>query len=152
MQASMDMPSGIVSCNSTNAMREMNDIISYVGNVELYVHHDINIPEIIEGPLLLTRAVSNDKEVLDAHDEGDNSDSDVSLHEDTRSSDSVWSLGSDKTDDEQVSIVELAKEVRKKRRNAKRSRRNKSKATATDLHNAIGNKQQDDHVDELVVP
>ncbi|GKV31904.1 hypothetical protein SLEP1_g40561 [Rubroshorea leprosula] len=95
----------------------MNDIISYAGNVELYVDHDINIPEIVEGPLLLTRDVSKD--------EGDNSGSDVCVHGDegnlgcekssdvdsgsddvsvidweTSSDDSAWSLGSDKTDDE----------------------------------------------------
>ncbi|GLU05056.1 hypothetical protein SLE2022_221780 [Rubroshorea leprosula] len=125
MQPWMDMPDGLVSCNSDSAIREMNDIISYAGNVELYVDHDINIPEIVEGPLLLIGDVSKD--------EGDNSGSDVSVHGDegnlgsekssdvdsgsddvsvidweTSSNDSAWSLGSDKTDDEQVSIAKLA--------------------------------------------
>ncbi|GKU89134.1 hypothetical protein SLEP1_g3316 [Rubroshorea leprosula] len=115
----------------------MNDIISYASNVELYVDHDINIPEIVEGPLVLTGDVSKD--------EGDNSGSDVSVHGDegnlgsekssdvdsgsddvsvidweTSSDDSAWSLGSDKTNDEQVNIAKLAQEVRKGRRNATR--------------------------------
>ncbi|GLU05710.1 hypothetical protein SLE2022_227930 [Rubroshorea leprosula] len=165
MQPWMDMPDGLVSCNSDNAIREMNDIISYAGNVELYVDHDINIPEIVEGPLLLTGDVSKD--------EGDNSGSDVSVHGDegnlgsekssdvdsgsddvsvidweTSSDDSAWSLGSDKTDDEQVSIAKLAQEVRKRRRNATRSSRKKSKAA---VQIATRNEQEDDHVEEPVV-
>ncbi|GLU09990.1 hypothetical protein SLE2022_268210 [Rubroshorea leprosula] len=165
MQPWMDMPDGLVSCNSDSAIKEMNDIISYAGNVELYVDHDINILEIVEGPLLLTRDVSKD--------EGDNSGSDVSVHGDegnlgsekssdvdsgsdyvsvidweTSSDDSAWSLGSDKTDDEQVSIAKLAQEVRKRRRNATRSSRKKSKAA---VQTATRNEQEDDHVEELVV-
>ncbi|GLU04917.1 hypothetical protein SLE2022_220450 [Rubroshorea leprosula] len=166
MQPWMDMPEGLVSCNSDNAIREMNDIISYAGNVELYVDHDINIPEIVEGPPLLTGPVGNDKEVLDAEDdEGDNSSRDISVHGDegnlgsekssddvsvidweTSSDDSAWSLGSDNTDDEQVSIAELTNEVRKRRRNARISSRNKAK-----VHTATRNEQEDDHVEEPVV-
>ncbi|GKU96825.1 hypothetical protein SLEP1_g10017 [Rubroshorea leprosula] len=159
MRPWMDMPDGVVSCNSDSAIREMNDIISYAGNVELYVDHDINIPEIVEGPLLLTGDVSKD--------EGDNSGSDVSVHGDegnlgsekssddvsvidweTSSDDSAWSLGSDKTDDEQVSIANLAQEVRKRRRNATRSSRKKSKAA---VQTATRNEQEDDHIEEPVV-
>ncbi|GLT90803.1 hypothetical protein SLE2022_087200 [Rubroshorea leprosula] len=170
MQPWMDMPEGLVSCNSDSAIREMNDIISYAGNVELYVDHDINIPEIVEGPPLLTGPVGNDKEVLDAEDdEGDNSSRDISVHGDegnlgsekssddvsvidweTSSDDSAWSLGSDNTDDEQVSIAELTNEVRKRRRNARISSRNKAKVhTAT--RNEQENEQEDDHVEEPVV-
>ncbi|GKV06948.1 hypothetical protein SLEP1_g18765 [Rubroshorea leprosula] len=151
----------------------MNDIISYADNVELYEDHDINIPEIVEGPLLLTKPIHNDKEVLDAEDEGGNSGSDVFVHGDegnlgsakssdvdsgsddvsvidleTSSNDSAWSLGSDKTNDEQVNIVDLAQEVTKRRRNATRSSRNKSKAT---MHTRTKNEQEDDHVEEPVV-
>ncbi|GKV13424.1 hypothetical protein SLEP1_g24431 [Rubroshorea leprosula] len=165
MQPCMDIPEGLVSCNSDSAIREMNDIISYAGNVELYVDHDINILEIVEGTLLLTGDVSKD--------EGDNSGGDVSVHGDegnlgseksndvdsgsddvsvidweTSSDDSAWSLGSDKTDDEQVSIAKLAQEVRKKRRNATRSSRKKSKAT---VQTVTRNEQEDDHVEEPVV-
>ncbi|GLU11584.1 hypothetical protein SLE2022_283210 [Rubroshorea leprosula] len=171
MQPWMDMPKGLVSCNSDNAIREMNDIISYGGNVELYVDHDINILEIVEGPLLLTRPVGNDKEVLDTEDEGDNSSSDVSVHGDegnlgsekssdldsgsddvsvidweTSSDDSTWSLGSDNIDDEQVSIAKLTQEVRKRRRNATRSSR-----TKVDVHTTTRNEQEDDHVEEPTV-
>ncbi|GKV01398.1 hypothetical protein SLEP1_g13955 [Rubroshorea leprosula] len=165
MQPWMDMLEGLVSCNSDSAIREMNDIISYAGNVELYVDHDINIPKIVEGPLLLTGDVSKD--------EGDNSGSDVSVHGDegnlgsekssdvdsgsddvsvidweTSLDDNARSLGSDKTDDEQVSIAKLAQEVRKRRRNATRSSRKKSKAA---VQTATRNEQEDDHVEEPVV-
>lgn len=64
----------LVSCDIDSAIKDMNKIISYTGNVELYVNHAINILEIIEGPLLLTRLVSNDK--------GNSSDSDVFVHRD----------------------------------------------------------------------
>ncbi|GKU86616.1 hypothetical protein SLEP1_g1118 [Rubroshorea leprosula] len=138
MQPWMDMPDGLVSYNSDSAIREMNDIISYASNVELYVDHDINILEIVESPLLLTGDVSKD--------EGDNSGNDVSVHGDE--DDSAWSLRSDKTDDEQVSIAKLAQEVRKRRRNATRSSRKKSKAV---VQTATRNEQEDDHVEEPVV-
>ncbi|GKV33059.1 hypothetical protein SLEP1_g41607, partial [Rubroshorea leprosula] len=79
----------------------------------------------------------------------DNGSDDVSVIDwETSSDDSAWSLGSDKTDDEQVSIAELAQEVRKRRRNAIRSSRKKSKAA---MHGTTRNEQEDDHVEEPVV-
>ncbi|GKV31739.1 hypothetical protein SLEP1_g40408 [Rubroshorea leprosula] len=175
MQPWMDMPDGLVSCNSDNAIRVMNDIISYAGNVELCVDHDINIPEIVEGSLLLIGPVGNDKEVLDIEDEGDNSSSDVSMHGDegnlgsekssdlnsgsddvlvidweTSSDDSAWSMGSDNTDDEQVSIAKLTQEVRKRRRNSIRSSRTKADVhTAT--RNEVGRGDPVDSTQQLLI-